>query len=515
MRLIIAEDNKTEQKNITNIISGSGLDINICAVFSNGRDAFDYICDNECDIIISDIQMPHFDGLSLLKAINEKNLQTKVIFVSCHDNPEYLINAIENNAASYILKPIKREAFLKTLKKVYASVEENKNFRKQLEAAEKLKKYAKEKQIRDLMLDSPCDKASIYEEFSNLKYLVVAVIGIEDYNPYFDLQSDGMYEISMITKYLSELRYENIELYPTIINSQAIAVTVISDIKSIPTDEIFSECYNYILSNFGICIKTGISNNDTDISNLSMLYRQASDALLYGDLENEKTVITYTNITSQTEFPIKLIEIVNEVEKLLLNPDEKKVTEFIDRYLELPNLSSTYIQKFSYSFVHSIELNINKYGKSIENLTGIEIWQKLSTYNSESNIKKLLYNIFFAAFELLNENTTENNNKVVEMVKSIIHEHYADKITTEYLSKKINYSQRYLSLIFKNETGKTILQYLTEFRIEKAKELLMEKDSKIYHVAAAVGYTRNSHFNNIFKKYVGVSPYDYKAKYTE
>ena len=101
------------------------------------------------------------------------------------------------------------------------------------------------------------------------------------------------------------------------------------------------------------------------------------------------------------------------------------------------------------------------------------------------------------------------------MVKTIIHEHYADKITTEYLSKKINYSPRYLSLIFKNETDKTILQYLTEFRIEKAKELLTEKDSKIYHVAAAVGYTRNSHFNNIFKKYVGISPYDYKAKYTE
>ena len=210
------------------------------------------------------------------------------------------------------------------------------------------------------------------------------------------------------------------------------------------------------------------------------------------------------------------MEIAKETEEMLKNPSEKGVNEFISRHLDFSNFNGTYIQKFAYGFVNSIELILNKNGNSLEDITGMEIWKKLSSYNSEANTKKLLYNIFFAAYELLNNNISHDNNKVVvEKIKSIIHENYSDKITTKYLSEKINYSQRYLSLIFKNETEKTILQYLTEFRIEKAKELLKEKDSKIYQVAAAVGYTRNSHFNNIFKRYVGISPYDYKAKYTE
>ncbi len=516
MKLIIAEDNKIEQKNIVSIVEQSGLDIEVSAVFSNGRDALDYICDNKTDIIISDIQMPHFNGIDLLKAINEKNLQTKVIFVSCHDNPEYLITAIENNAASYILKPIKKAVFLQTLEKVYNSVKETKNLQKQLKKAEELKNFAIEKQLRDLIF-SPSDVTEniLFDEFQNFKYIAVAVIGIEDYNPYFDSQPDGVYEMSMITRYILELNYDGIELYPLIINAQSIAVILIARCENIDIPGIFDKFYDYVLTNFGICVKIGISDTEKDIMQLNSMYVQATDALAYSEFTQEKTVISY-NTSLQSEFPFKLIEIVNETEKLLLNPSESKVTELIDHYLGSPNLSGTYIQKFSYSFVHSIELNLNKYGKSLENLTGIEIWNKLSSYNSEANTKKLLYNIFFAAYELLTDNITDNNsNSVVEIIKTIIAENYQDRITTEYLSKKINYSPRYLSLIFKNETGKTILQYLTEFRIEKAKELLKEKDSKVYHVANNVGYTRNSHFNNVFKKHVGISPYEYKEKYTD
>ena len=516
MKLIIAEDNKIEQKTIINLVETSELDLEICEVFSNGRDALDYLFDNEIDIIISDIQMPHFNGIDLLKSINEKNIRTKVIFVTCYDNPEYFIDAIDNNAASYVLKPLKKDLFHQTLLKTYNAVNESKKVLKQIKEAQEFKSFAIEKQLRELIFSSQLsDRTELLPELANKKNFLVALIGIEQYNPYFNFQSDEIYEINLITNYISEIKYKNIKLYPTIINTQSIAVTVISDTDDILVTELFNEIHKYVLTNFDICIKTGISSIDNDIFNLNELYKQSVDALAYSDIGQEKTITMYDNIESQQEFPFKLIEIVNKTEELLLSPQEEKITGLIDYYLSFSYLGNTYVQKFSYSFVHSIELNLNKYGKSIENITGIEIWKKLSSYNTESNIKKLLFNLFYAAYDLLNDNITDNNNKVVDSIKSIIAENYSDKITTEYLSRKINYSQRYLNLIFKKETGKTILQYLTEFRIQKAKELLKQKDSKIYQVSAMVGYTRNSHFNNIFKKHVGVSPYEYKEKHSE
>ncbi len=518
MKVIIAEDNKMEQRNICNLIENLELELEICAIFSNGRDALDYLSDNTVDIIISDIQMPHFNGIDLLKAINQKNITTKVIFVSCYDNPQYLMNAIQNNAASYILKPIKKAVFHETLTKIYNSINETKALKKQLETAEKLKKYANEKLIRDLIFNpSEVTKTDINAEFGKIKYALVGLIGIEDYNPYSNLFSNDTYEISMITRYISELEYDNIDFYTLLINAQSLAVLIVSENDEIKTDEIFKEICNYILTNFGIYVKIGISNTTKNLLHLSSLYKEASEALLYTNFEYEKNIVNYDNINAPSDFPFKFLEIVKDTEEMLKNPSEKSVNDFIGRYLDFSNSNGTYIQKFAYGFVNSIELNLNKNGKSLEDITGIEIWKKLSSYNSEANTKKLLYNIFFAACELLSDKeiTGENNNEVVETIKTIIYENYQDKITTEYLSKKINYSQRYLSLIFKKETGKTILQFLTEYRIEKAKQLLKEKDSKIYTVANAVGYTRNSHFNNIFKKYVGISPYDYKTKYTE
>ena len=64
--------------------------------------------------------------------------------------------------------------------------------------------------------------------------------------------------------------------------------------------------------------------------------------------------------------------------------------------------------------------------------------------------------------------------------------------------------------MFKNETGRNLLDYIIYLRVEKAKALLKNTDYKIYSIVQEVGYRDERHFKNIFKKYVGCTPNQYR-----
>ena len=98
--------------------------------------------------------------------------------------------------------------------------------------------------------------------------------------------------------------------------------------------------------------------------------------------------------------------------------------------------------------------------------------------------------------------------RAVEYVK----EHYADQeLSIETICSYLNVSAAYFSTVFKKETGKTFINYLTDYRMEQAVDLLLTKDEKTYIIAEKVGYSDPNYFSYVFKKQFGMSPSKYKA----
>ncbi|MNC22936.1 HTH-type transcriptional activator Btr [compost metagenome] len=73
-------------------------------------------------------------------------------------------------------------------------------------------------------------------------------------------------------------------------------------------------------------------------------------------------------------------------------------------------------------------------------------------------------------------------------------------------------SPTYVSLLYKQETGETLFEYLTKVRIEKAKGLLQDPRNKFYEISGAVGYSDPSHFSKLFKKMTGLTPSAYREQ---
>lgn len=90
-----------------------------------------------------------------------------------------------------------------------------------------------------------------------------------------------------------------------------------------------------------------------------------------------------------------------------------------------------------------------------------------------------------------------------------IKEHYREEITIQQIADALYLSPYYLMHIFKSDIGKTFNTFLTDFRMETAKELLQIPGCKIYEIARQVGYSDVKYFNKLFKKHTGLTPSDF------
>lgn len=112
--------------------------------------------------------------------------------------------------------------------------------------------------------------------------------------------------------------------------------------------------------------------------------------------------------------------------------------------------------------------------------------------------------------EYLLKNEMKVREKYVQEAIEYIDIHFAEEISIKDVSEQLKISESYLTRLFKTETGHTFIEYLTNYRIGKAIELLKDKSIKVYEVASMVGYSDSRYFSVLFKKYVGLTPSEFK-----
>ena len=104
------------------------------------------------------------------------------------------------------------------------------------------------------------------------------------------------------------------------------------------------------------------------------------------------------------------------------------------------------------------------------------------------------------------------DNSIITAVYDYISKNYGENITLNDVAAHVSMNASYLSVYFKQETGKKFIDTLTEYRISKAAELLLNTDYKISAIGDMVGYRGMTHFYNIFKHYYNDTPAGYRSK---
>jgi len=114
--------------------------------------------------------------------------------------------------------------------------------------------------------------------------------------------------------------------------------------------------------------------------------------------------------------------------------------------------------------------------------------------------------------DLKEQSGTLLHNRTIEQAIAYIRARFNSNLNLSSIAEKVNMNPTYFSVFFKKKTGKGVIEYLTGIRMEEAKKLLQETDSKTYQVAEQVGYPDAAYFSNQFKRYTGMTPQEFRNK---
>ncbi|MBR5308846.1 MAG: helix-turn-helix transcriptional regulator [Clostridia bacterium] len=140
------------------------------------------------------------------------------------------------------------------------------------------------------------------------------------------------------------------------------------------------------------------------------------------------------------------------------------------------------------------------------------LFEEANPYHNHNYLVGLLYQILS-----MNDNGASESDKTAratyaDAVCSYIMSHYAESLTADWLAATVGLSPKYLSRVFMQEKGVSMIEYLTDVRLENACAILLNSDNSITDIAEQVGYKDALYFSKVFKRHKGLSPTEFREK---
>lgn len=502
MRLLIVDDEQLTREGLHKQIDWKALGITEVVEAENGYKGIQTAVKLEPEIILTDIRMPVVSGIDLAEKIQEMYSETCVIFMSGYSDREYLKAAIKLGVIGYVEKPIIPE-------EIEAAVREAVICIKTMQRTKSLDRYHFREGAEKLALSILYEKACRKDEFKEL---------IKTLN--FGEHINAFYR-TVVIEFLSEtfVKCSNkiIEIMQGFIKTaSAQSYRVIYGIKDdyhlvihLYRNRVFNErfdeyLYNYLREKLA-CYGSFFIAEGNEVKGIESVYQSynASTGLLQsGFFCEENTILRQHEVSNKINQVGNRLDIWKEG---IQKRDKEKCFELIEKlYLELycsRDLLKSQAKDIYYSYFMQMDC-------LEENVTIWSMIEQCKTLKELSEMLKAQLQGFYDAYEQERE-----DNEVVFEIKDFIRKNYAvETLSVKDISDHIYRSPSSASSLFKHETSMTLNQYITKYRLSRAKDMLADLRFKISDVAAAVGYNDGKYFTKTFKKNVGMLPSEYREK---
>jgi two-component system response regulator YesN len=265
-------------------------------------------------------------------------------------------------------------------------------------------------------------------------------------------------------------------------------------------------------------VTIGVGRTVPGLTQLAHSYQMASDAANLKLYLGKNQIITMDTLEPSQNYDI--IMDAKESDKLvtlLKAADHIKIIHWLETlFMDITNrkrLNLNQCQRICLQILMSssnvgmqLDLYTTHFPIEQENL----IWEKLLRLETVDEMKQMLADHLGSLCSEINNKRNEKSSNVVELVKSIIHNNIHINWSLSEIASQIYLTSTYICILFKQETGDTINEYMTRVKMEKAKDMLQDHRFKLYEIGLAVGYTDSSYFAKLFKKYTGLAPSEYR-----
>ncbi len=215
-------------------------------------------------------------------------------------------------------------------------------------------------------------------------------------------------------------------------------------------------------------------------------------------------------------------EYPNEIEQQLImqvkigNMEQVRILldQFSNKLREAPNMqASQVLMSYGQLVSHAIREFYQVSPEAAAELFSTNMFDKLAEMHTMAHMQQWVYHhIFLHMAQHFESLRNEKSYRSMEQVLTYIAEHYNEDISQPQLAEMVGAPPSHFSQMFKEELGMTFSDYLIMFRMEKAKELLIETDKKVFEIAECLRYQNSQNFIRTFKKVHGMTPGEFRAK---
>ena len=500
---------------------------------SDGELAYPMILKEKPDILITDIRMPFMDGLELSRLVKKELPDIKILILSGYDEFEYAKKAIKIGVTEYLLKPISAAKLTEVLNAVAETIRQENEEKNLLETyfAEMRENTERDKmRLFEKLLMGDLSMGEILEAgerfgmnlgASCYKIVLFKILANLENHVYAEQMVDACSSVEQAASMM-----EGVYVFQRGVEGWAFLLTAQDEKSMEESAKILYQNLKQAMKNYTqLEYFGGIGSTVPRIRSLKQSFREADRAFAARFVEEANQIISQKEFEkSQMEEGLKMQGVVQigksreMLQKYLSNGTREEVKAFSDAYIsriEEENIRSTMVRQYVVIDVCIVILSFCERISSANRLQeeAEELQKMMQKIHSLSEIKKYVVRLLNEAIELRDAESGRRYSDLIAAAKKEIENHYmTEEISLNTVAISVGMSPSYFSSIFSKEAGKTFVEYLTEVRIEKAKEFLMCSSMKTSEIGYEVGYKDPHYFSYIFKKVQGCSPKEYRAR---
>lgn len=469
---------------------------------SDGEEAKHILENTNIDILMTDIEIPFINGLDLIEIAAKINPVVKSIVFSAYSDFEYARRAMSLQAIYYLLKPINIQEFRTVMEKVLVACEQ-----------EHVSNPVNTQPISDdeLLIKDLFNNSGIgWEVLKSVSFFKDADEDIFFALIYLKFTSDKFKDV----KISEALKLNYIKCCEYVIDErQHVLAFRYYQFDSFNSQKIYKELQEWLELSainekaFVIC-----AENISEIS------------VLYGEIEKIKKLRDFSFYSSdthtflQTDLAKNDFSIPVDVQNLLdiisqdINDNnywvlKTDVSQLLELLILNKHLSPLYVKYLFFDIIKQLHAHLPQISETkISNL--------LEVVANAKNAREIKVHLDEFVDKLVEQDETQysHNKRIVDQLLDCIHHEYSSELSLEYLAKKVYLSPAYTSTIFKQITNQTVVSYINNYRMQKAKKLLANTNMKLADIYPLVGYSSLTYFCILFKNMFGITPSQYRKK---
>jgi len=538
IRTVIVDDEGRIRRGIERMVRSLGEEWDIVGTFSDGLEVYEAVLNQSLsfDLLISDIRMPEMDGLTLNKKL-KNHLSFLTIFISGYDDFEYLQTALRDGAVNYILKPIDKEQFQiqmdEVKQKIQKVYEEKQEWLTMQEKASQLE-YTKQLQLLSEMTWKDEKDIAYLDWVRQFPSGCYQLLHVSVDHVFSQTREFAPEDWTTWSQAIETILTETVSTFTQVqkINSwwwrgSKFSYWILLQIEARVTHE-----YSLVTQQMAERLRVSIQKITPFTASLAIGH-EFNDLALFSNMKNALLTLLQFRIIqggNQVFHTDSFQEIktrkVKGISSSILKYTEQVINSFVQGkkddlllalqgfFREIETISSPVMINEA---VHFLLIGIANH------------WIQNDGYHEDQNLLSDALNITKQAanFVQLKDNVKlwilhvlekmaglkKEQQNPIQVAKEWIKNNLGDNITIKKIAQQVYMNPNYFCDYFKNQTGETILDYVTSARLEKAKELLEKTDLKIYDIALSVGYQDTKYFSRLFKQWLGQTPSQFRDQY--